>query len=84
METKLISGGINQFVQILHGIIKTNSLVNFLNRLIRWNGMNIKYFDFHRAFCKASHDMSMDKVSLLIPLWVGREHLCFNIFLPDI
>ena len=71
-------------MQILCGIIKINSLVAILSWLTQWNGINIKCFDFPEVLCKASRGISMDKVSLLISMWVGGEHLCFNIFLPVI
>lgn len=80
MKTNFISDDIKQFVQILCGIIKTDSLVDLLSWVIQWSGIHTKYFDLPKIFCKASHDMSMDKVSLLIPLWAGGERLCFNIF----
>lgn len=84
MKTNFISNDVKQFVQILCGIIKTNSLANVLSWLIQWHGINIKYFDFPKVFCKASCDMSMDKMCLPIPTWVGGECLCFNVFPPGI
>lgn len=80
MKTNWISNDIKQFVQILCGIIKINSLVAILSWLTQWNGINIKCFDFPDVLCKASRGMSMDKVSLLIGLkMIGLLYSTFRV-----